>query len=278
MRGPSTRSPDTTPTADDYHQQYLSDFQEPIRLLQSRAQRIDLPRRRRACAIGGTLGLTTDRPRPLVRVEAILSDVRFIGSADRRVSNIRGSSLLLFSAVRVGVYVDGYNLYYGGRGLCGRGTPGWRWLDIRSLAASLVAGRANWQGATIHQVTYCTALIDAATNPSGYADQDVYIKALSTNGIVDVVELGYYVSRVKQAPLAIRAPGAAGLPRIVTADWPVMVLAAQGAPSRNHLAGALRGQASDGVGRHWWRQLTAADLQRHQLPDPAGTYFRPPGW
>jgi hypothetical protein len=245
--------------------------------------------------------------------------------------------------VRVGVYVDGYNLYYGARGLCGRGTAGWRWLDIRALAGSLIAARANWPGAAVHRLTYCTALIDAATNPSGYADQDVYIKALKTNGVADLVELGYYVSRVKQAPMATRAPGAAGLPQIVRADWPVMVQDAQGRPvpdasfmvsyahreekgsdvnvashllvdiltgqvdaavvisndsdlrfpvqfarsrvpvgivnpSRNHLAGALRGVASDGVGRHWWRQLTAGDLRRFQLPSPAGIYTRPLGW
>jgi hypothetical protein len=36
--------------------------------------------------------------------------------------------------VRVGIYVDAFNLYYGARNLCGRGTPGWRWLDIRALA------------------------------------------------------------------------------------------------------------------------------------------------
>jgi hypothetical protein len=40
--------------------------------------------------------------------------------------------------VRVGVYIDGFNLYYGGRGLCGRSTPGWRWLDIRRLASTLI--------------------------------------------------------------------------------------------------------------------------------------------
>jgi hypothetical protein len=266
-----------------------------------------------------------------------------IGDSDRRVSNRRPLAVANLGAVRVGVYVDGYNLYYGARGLCGRGTPGWRWLDIRALASSLVADRTNWQGATIHQVTYCTALIDAATNASGFADQDVYIKALTTNGIADVVELGYYVSRVKQAPLAVRAPGGAGVPQIVTAQWPVMVQDAQGTPvpgaafmvsyahreekgsdvnvashllvdvltgqidaavvisndsdlrfpvqfartrvpvgivnpSRNHLAGALRGLASDGVGRHWWRQLAVGDVRTHQLPDPAGTYSKPPGW
>ncbi|WP_211275551.1 hypothetical protein [Actinoplanes rectilineatus] len=85
--------------------------------------------------------------------------------------------------------MDGYNLYYGARGLCGRGTPGWRWLDIRALATSLVAARTNWQGSTIHRVVYCTALIDAATNPSGYTDQDIYLKALSSAAILIVVLL-----------------------------------------------------------------------------------------
>ena len=40
----------------------------------------------------------------------------------------------MLGRMKVGVYVDGYNLYYGGRGICGRGVPGWRWLDLRSLA------------------------------------------------------------------------------------------------------------------------------------------------
>jgi hypothetical protein len=245
--------------------------------------------------------------------------------------------------VRVGVYVDGYNLYYGARGLCGRGTPGWRWLDIRALATSLVMARANWPAATVDRVIYCTALIDAATNPSGYADQDVYIKALKGSRTVDHVELGYYVARVKQAPLAVRAPGPAGVPRIVQSNWPVVVQDAQGQPvsgatfmvsyahreekgsdvnvashllvdvltgqvdaavvisndsdlrfpvqiarthvpvgvvnpSRNHMAGALRGLATDGVGRHWWRQLSASEVRSFQLPNPAGGYSRPAGW
>jgi hypothetical protein len=100
----------------------------------------------------------------------------------------------------VGVYVDAFNLYYGARNLCGRGTPGWRWLDLRALASSLVAARQNWSGASIDRVVYCTARIDQATNPSGHLDQRVYIEALRAIGSVDEVELGYYVARVKQAP------------------------------------------------------------------------------
>jgi len=41
--------------------------------------------------------------------------------------------------MRVRAYVDGYNLYYGGRSCCWRGTPGWRWLDVRALVEAVIA-------------------------------------------------------------------------------------------------------------------------------------------
>jgi uncharacterized LabA/DUF88 family protein len=49
-------------------------------------------------------------------------------------------------------------------------------------------------------------------------------------------------------------------------------------PSRNYLAGDLRGTPSAGAGRHWWARLTASDLRNHQLPDPVGQYQRPQDW
>jgi hypothetical protein len=49
-------------------------------------------------------------------------------------------------------------------------------------------------------------------------------------------------------------------------------------PTRNYLAGDLRGLASAGAGRHWWARLSAADFRNHQLPEPAGQYRRPAGW
>jgi hypothetical protein len=42
-------------------------------------------------------------------------------------------------------------------------------------------------------VVYCTARIDGASNPSGQADQDVYLKALLAAGSVDHIEYGTYV-------------------------------------------------------------------------------------
>jgi hypothetical protein len=49
-------------------------------------------------------------------------------------------------------------------------------------------------------------------------------------------------------------------------------------PQTGYLAGALRGLPTDGVGRHWWRQLTPLDFRAHQLPDPVGPYRTPVGW
>jgi hypothetical protein len=53
-------------------------------------------------------------------------------------------------------------------------------------------------------------------------------------------------------------------------------------PSPTYLATDLRGTATDGVGRHWWRQLAGVDYTNHQLPDPvvgaATTYAKPVGW
>lgn len=124
--------------------------------------------------------------------------------------------------MRVGVYVDGYNLYYGGRGLMGGpGRSGWRWLDLRGFAQAMVLRHSGWSGAQIDRVVYCTARIDGASNPTGARDQNVYLRALRAAAAVDVIEMGRYVNRVAFAPLAVK--GADGRPVIATASWPIMV-------------------------------------------------------
>lgn len=130
--------------------------------------------------------------------------------------------------MRIGVYVDGFNLYYGARGICGRGTPGWRWLDLRGLANSLVRRHTSWPDAEVVRVVYCTARIDGASNPSGQADQDIYLKALVAAGSVDHIEYGTYVSHVKTGPLAVKDPQ--GRPQLVRSEWPVKVQDAHGDP------------------------------------------------
>jgi hypothetical protein len=130
--------------------------------------------------------------------------------------------------MRVGVYIDGFNLYYGGRELCGRGTQGWRWLDIRSLAEDLANRAEGWTEPRIERLVYCTARIDGAENASGHAEQDVYLKALLAGGSADLIEYGHYVSRVKRAPLA--TADRKGRPVIARSGWPIMVQDRNGAP------------------------------------------------
>jgi hypothetical protein len=190
-------------------------------------------------------------------------------------------------------------------------------------------------------VVYCTARIDGVSNPSGQADQDIYLKALLAAGSADHIEYGTYVARVKRAPLAVKTQQ--GRPQLVGPQWPVMIQDGRGGavgdavfmvsyanreekgsdvnvaahllldvlggavdgavvvsndsdlrfpveqarlhvpvgmvnPSRNYLAGDLRGVATTGAGRHWWARLSVADLRSNQLPDPVGQYRRPAGW
>jgi len=129
--------------------------------------------------------------------------------------------------LRVGVYVDGFNLYYGGRALMGgAGQPGWRWLDLRRLATRIVASRSGWPDPVIARVVYCTARIDG--NPNTAQDQNIYFRALRASRSADRIELGRYVSRVAYAPLAVKGPG--GQPVLTTAAWPVMVQDPSGTP------------------------------------------------
>lgn len=127
--------------------------------------------------------------------------------------------------MRVGIYVDGFNVYYGGRGLCGRGTAGWRWLDLRSLGTRLVAGREGWDDPQVTRVVYCTARISGSDNPVGQREQDVYLRALRAHGAIDELAMGTYVARVATAPLAVRRSDRPRdlRPRLVHPDWPVMV-------------------------------------------------------
>jgi uncharacterized LabA/DUF88 family protein len=243
--------------------------------------------------------------------------------------------------LRVGVYIDGFNLYYGGRGLCGKGVPGWRWLDVRGMAQRLVATRSRWTDASVERVVYCTALISGADNPVGNREQDAYLRALRQSGTTDIVELGNYVHRVTRAPLA--TPDHKGRPVLVHPGGPFMIKDAHGNddpdavfmasiarreekgsdvnvaahllldvlehridaaliisndsdlqfpvraardrvpvgtvnPSRTHTAGKLRGSPADGVGNHWWYQLTADDFAACQLPDPVDGVHKPEPW
>jgi hypothetical protein len=109
--------------------------------------------------------------------------------------------------MRVGVYVDGFNLYYGAKGLCSPGI-GWKWLDIRSLAQHLLAGRRDdrWRSARLSNVVFCTARVSGRDDATSPRDQDMYLKALVNSGSVDRIEFGNYIESVIRRPVATRGP------------------------------------------------------------------------
>lgn len=244
--------------------------------------------------------------------------------------------------MRVGVYIDGYNLYYGGKKHCDPASH-WKWLDIRALVSDVVSAQRIWPDAQITRIVYCTARIDARLNANGHQEQDVYLKALLATGSVDWIEYGTYVSSVRARPLAVRGQRPSDPPVVSRSQWPVMVQSHLGIPVpdahfmvstlhqeekgsdvnvavhmvsdvlertvdavvvvsndsdlalpvkkvRGHvptgvvnprggrIAGDLAGRSHDGVGAHWWRNLSAEDFTSHQLPDPANGFTRPEAW
>ncbi|WP_072042002.1 NYN domain-containing protein [Nigerium massiliense] len=242
--------------------------------------------------------------------------------------------------MRVGVYVDGFNLYYGGKSQL-RNAAGWKWLDLRAMAGRY----AKWQGSVVARVVYCTARVNDASDPGQTQRQGFYLRALLEAGSVDVLEEGYYSSwaaesamvneragtrsptvladpqrhlswhsrlpvrrasnggallatvrkreekgsdvnvathllvdvltRAVDAAIVISNDSDLALPiRIAREHVPVGVLN----PSSKPLAGALKGQPDDGVGRHWWKRLSSDDWLECQLPDRVRGISKPAGW
>lgn len=130
--------------------------------------------------------------------------------------------------MNVHVYVDGFNLYYGGRKLAPARTR-WKWLDLRGLVTDVA--QRHWPSCTIKKVVHCTARVSALTNPAGQRDQDIYLKALIRSKSVDWIEYGRFYEKAKVRPLARQRPG--GQPVIVYSDEPVLIQATTGVNIRN---------------------------------------------
>lgn len=130
------------------------------------------------------------------------------------------SAPVMQKRMRIGIYVDAFNCYYGGRALCGRGTAGWRWLDIADLAMDLIDPQ-TWPHAHLERVAYCTAPRDREGDPSSLADQQVYIAALQQHIPALEVVTGKYVRRLHRGalvdtrgkrPRRVLSPGAPEIP------------------------------------------------------------------
>ena len=216
--------------------------------------------------------------------------------------------------MRVGAYIDGLNLYYGGRHLCGRGTAGWRWLDVARLVERLVARNPLWRArqAQVHRVAYCTALIAGGEDGEARERQEAYVGALRATDRV-FVEEGTFVTRritadgdASRVRTTFKVPEEKGSDVNVAShllidlhtdkiDAAVLItndsdlrLPAQHTrlhvplgtvnPRGRPTAQALRGHPADGVGGHWWYSLTANDFRSCQLPEAVGDHQKPAGW
>jgi len=91
---------------------------------------------------------------------------------------------------RIAVYVDGYNLYYGGKKLINGSS--WKWLDIRKLVESLLPKSAPWFNGELVRILYFTAEVNNA--PETLRRQQAYVEALRISGLVDYVVFGKFKS------------------------------------------------------------------------------------
>lgn len=104
--------------------------------------------------------------------------------------------------MRVGVYIDGFNLYYGLHTHF-QSPKGWKWLDLRALAGCY----APWQGCVVDRVVFCTAPIKGHDNEAARQRQAIYWKALKQHGAVDEIEQGFFNSWSKEAVMSADPSG-----------------------------------------------------------------------
>ena len=93
------------------------------------------------------------------------------------------------SSMRVNVYVDGFNLYYGAV----KGTP-YKWLDLGKLCTFLLPGHS------INRIRYFTALIQPRGDPLQPQRQQTYLRALETIPHLSV-HLGSFLTKPTFLPL-----------------------------------------------------------------------------
>lgn len=251
--------------------------------------------------------------------------------------------------MRVGIYVDAFNVYYGGRGLANGRRSGWKWLDLVALVEQLI-DPMNWPAAEISRLVYCSAPRSRTGDSAGSADQNTYFEALrrvaAARGVEFECLLGRYVTTEKSGLLLEGKGGAPVKWSAVQLDEPLphwlRLRGVQGAtgtqgalaqfrafeekgsdvnvatqliwdvathvvdaavifsndsdlelparmarqqvpvglvnPTPRYLAKALRGEASEGPGHHWWRGLSLEDLLKNQLPHSIDDVRKPADW
>ncbi|MFG1683082.1 NYN domain-containing protein [Nonomuraea sp. NPDC049269] len=203
---------------------------------------------------------------------------------------------------RVGVYVDGFNLYDGLKRLSGRRDL---WLDLAAMARDLLR-----PGQRLELVTYFTTLVRG--DPTSVERQRAYLAALKAHG-ADVV-LGRFQEQLRRcrkcgatwrsyeekktdaaiasAMVADVALSAIDVVMLVSADSDLCAAVEKireidvlrGTKTRV-VAAFPPGKSSDGLRRcsDAWFPIGAAVVRRSQFPDVVSgpgdaVYHRPPHW
>lgn len=100
----------------------------------------------------------------------------------------------------VNVYVDGLNLYYGGKRLAAHQKVGWKWLDLEVLSRSFIDPQD-----TIGEIHYFTAHVSGREDPGDPQKQANYLAALKSNPRIKIYTgkfLRSFKSRWLKAPPA----------------------------------------------------------------------------
>lgn len=97
--------------------------------------------------------------------------------------------------MEINIYVDGFNLYYGGL----RNTP-FKWLDLHKMSQTL------FPNDTINTIKYFTARVSARPNdPDQPIRQQTYFRALETTPNFGVIE-GRFLTKSIRMPVAGAQP------------------------------------------------------------------------
>ena len=109
--------------------------------------------------------------------------------------------------MRISIYIDGFNLYYG----CVKGTPH-RWLNPLALC------QAVFPNDQIRRIRYFTAIVHAVPgDPQKPQRQLTFIRALHTIPILSV-HYGLFVSHVERKALAYPVPGGPHLVDVIETE------------------------------------------------------------
>jgi uncharacterized LabA/DUF88 family protein len=205
-------------------------------------------------------------------------------------------------AARVGVYVDGFNLYYGLRQLSLRRDL---WLDLAGLAGNLLR-----DGQAMERIRYFTALV--RNDRSAAARQRAYLAAVASRGVEVVLGrfqeqqrrcrscgtcwLSYEEKKtdvaIASAMVADTALGRVDVVMLISADSDlcaavemIRAIDADRGTKTRVVSVFPPGKSADGLRRcsDAWFPLGPAMIRRSQFPDvfhaPNGAvYRRPPYW